>query len=173
MDVPPKPQLTGAAVVLRLVQPTDRAELRRILAEPAVARWWGPPDSDDWPDGGIADDEARYAVLADGAVVGLIQYGEEPDLMYRHASVDIMLDPAVHGRGLGRDAIRTLVRHLIDDRGHHRVVIDPAAANERAIAVYASVGFRPVGVMRRYERDADGRGWHDGLLMELLAGELR
>jgi len=25
--------------------------------------------------------------------------------------------------------------------------------------------------MRRYERDADGSGWHDGLLMELLAGE--
>lgn len=35
-----------------------------------------------------------------------------------------------------------------------------------------SVGFRPVGVMRRNERDADGSGWHDGLLMDLLAEEL-
>jgi aminoglycoside 6'-N-acetyltransferase len=26
--------------------------------------------------------------------------------------------------------------------------------------------------MRRYERDADGRGWHDGLLMDLLGEEL-
>lgn len=26
--------------------------------------------------------------------------------------------------------------------------------------------------MRRYERDANGGGWHDGLLMELLAEEL-
>jgi aminoglycoside 6'-N-acetyltransferase len=26
--------------------------------------------------------------------------------------------------------------------------------------------------MRRYERDADGVGWHDGLLMDLLDGEL-
>jgi len=26
--------------------------------------------------------------------------------------------------------------------------------------------------MRRYERDADGNGWHDGLLMDLLAEEL-
>jgi hypothetical protein len=25
--------------------------------------------------------------------------------------------------------------------------------------------------MRRYERDAGGRGWHDGLLMELVAQE--
>jgi hypothetical protein len=29
-----------------------------------------------------------------------------------------------------------------------------------------------VGTMRRYERDADGVGWHDGLLMDLLAEEL-
>jgi aminoglycoside 6'-N-acetyltransferase len=34
------------------------------------------------------------------------------------------------------------------------------------------VGFRPVGVMRRYERGPDGV-WHDGLLMDMLAGELR
>jgi RimJ/RimL family protein N-acetyltransferase len=33
-------------------------------------------------------------------------------------------------------------------------------------------GFRPVGILRRYERDADGVGWHDGLLMDLLAEEL-
>jgi hypothetical protein len=25
--------------------------------------------------------------------------------------------------------------------------------------------------MREYERDADGIGWHDGLLMELLASD--
>ena len=32
-------------------------------------------------------------------------------------------------------------------------------------------GFQAVGVMRRYERDVDGTGWHDGLLMELIARE--
>ena len=109
---------------------------------------------------------------SDGAIVGLIQYGEEETPAYRHASIDIFLDPAVHGQGIGRDAIWTLAHHLIDDRGHHRIVIDPAVDNEAAVRCYASVGFRPVGVMRRYERDADGSGWHDGLLMDLLAEEL-
>ena len=52
-----------------------------------------------------------------------------------------------------------------------RLTIDPAADNQRAIRAYRRVGFRPVGVMRRYERDVGGDGWHDGLLMELLAGE--
>jgi hypothetical protein len=48
---------------------------------------------------------------------------------------------------------------------------DPAAANEPAIRCYAKVGFRPVGVMRQYERGGDGR-FHDGLLMDLLREQL-
>ena len=67
--------------------------------------------------------------------------------------------------------MRAVLTYLIDDLGHHRVIIDPAVENERAIHVYEKLGFRRVGVMRRYERGADGE-WHDGLLMELLAEEL-
>jgi len=102
----------------------------------------------------------------------MIQYAEELTPQYRHASIDLFLDPVVHGRGVGRDAVRTLARYLIEDRGHHRLVIDPAADNEAAIRCYAAVGFRPVGVMRAYEHDVDGPGWHDGLLMDLLAPDL-
>lgn len=69
----------------------------------------------------------RFAVVHDGAVRGLVQYGEEEDPAYRHASIDIFLDPAVHRRGVGRDAVRTLAHHLVRHRGHHRLVIDPAA----------------------------------------------
>jgi aminoglycoside 6'-N-acetyltransferase len=73
---------------------------------------------------------------------------------------------------VGTDAVRTLARHLVRDLGHHRLVIDPATDNEPAIRCYAKVGFKPVGVMRQYERGPDGE-WHDGLLMDLLADELR
>jgi aminoglycoside 6'-N-acetyltransferase len=34
----------------------------------------------------------------------------------------------------------------VHDRGHHRLVIDPAADNERAIRCYERVGFRRIGV---------------------------
>lgn len=104
-------------------------------------------------------------------MAGLIQFFEELDPKYRHAGIDMFLDPAVHGRGLGTEALRRVVRHLIDERGHHRITIDPAAANTASIRTYEKVGFRAVGVMRRSERDADGEGWHDCLLMELLADE--
>ena len=67
--------------------------------------------------------------------------------------------------GLGPEAIRLAARCLFEVRGHHRLTIDPAAENLRAIHAYERVGFRPVGVMRQYERGRDGT-WHDGLLMD-------
>lgn len=60
---------------------------------------------------------------------------------------------------------------MIDDRGHHRITIDPAAHNDRAIRCYEKVGFKRVGVMREYWLDADGVR-RDGLLLDLLAAEL-
>ena len=163
--------LRGEVVVLAPVTAGHVADLRRILQTPEVRRRWGEEAaSAQWP---FDDPSAtRFAILLEGVVRGLVQYGEEEEPAYRHASIDIFLDPEVHGRGVGRDAVHTLARHLVRDRGHHRLVIDPATDNEAAIRCYAAVGFRPVGVMRRYERDADGAGWHDGLLMDLLAEEL-
>ena len=115
--------------------------------------------------------DTAFVIEIDGVVVGSIQCSEEPDPDYRHAVLDLFVDTAHQGGGLGPDAIRTAARWLIEERGHHRLTIDPSAANERAIAAYRRVGFRPVGVMRRYERGPDGT-WHDGLLMDLLADEL-
>ncbi len=116
-------------------------------------------------------DVTAYVIELEGRVVGWIQCQAEEEPDYRHANMDIYVDPAVHGRGVGTDAVRTLARHLFVDHGHHRLIIDPAVGNTAAIRSYSKVGFRPVGVMRRYERGPDGT-WHDGLLMDLLAEEL-
>ena len=158
-------------MLIRPLSDPDEAELRRIHSTPEVARWWGEPE-----EGFPADDDpesTRLAIELDGRVIGLIEFYEEPTPRYRHATVDLFLDPTVHGRGLGSEALRRVVRHLIVERGHHRITIDPALANAVAIRTYERVGFRPVGVMRGYERDTNGDGWHDALLMELLAGEER
>ncbi len=157
--------------MLRALAEGDEAELRRIHSTPEVVRWWNvPTEGFPWTD---EPEATRLTIEVDGRVAGLIQYYEELDPRYRHASIDLFLDPALHGRGLGTEALRRVVRDLIDDRGHHRITIDPAAANAAAVRTYEKVGFRRVGVMRRYERDTGGGGWHDGLLMELLAGEER
>jgi GNAT superfamily N-acetyltransferase len=72
--------------------------------------------------------------------------------------VDIFLHPDWYGRGLGADAIGALARYLFQQRGHHRLTIDPAAHNQRTIRCYQRVGFRPVGIMRCHERGPDAAG---------------
>ena len=116
--------------------------------------------------------QTSFAIEVDGTVVGSIQVAEEEEPDYRHAGIDLFIDTDHQGRGLGPEAIRLLAGWLFDARGHHRLTIDPAAANARAIRAYERVGFRPVGIMRQYERGADGT-WHDGLLMDLLPQDLR
>ena len=154
-------------MVLRELRDSDTSELRRIRSTHEVARWWDPPP----PDFPTSDEPeaTRMTILVEDAVMGLIQFYEVLEAKYRHASIDLFVDPVQHGRGIGTEAVRRVVRHLIEDRGHHRITIDPATANAAAIRSYEKAGFRPVGVMRRYERDLGGGGWHDGLLMELLA----
>lgn len=168
------PTLLGPRVVLRSGRLEDAPALRAVFAAPEVARWWPSADEDE-----IAsllenrDPEVdAWMIEVDGRVVGLIQGYEETDPMYRHGGIDIVLHPDAHGRGLGPEAIRVLAHHLFEERGHHRIVIDPNAANERAIHVYEKVGFRRVGVLRQYEWSASEDRWTDGVLMDMLRHEL-
>jgi aminoglycoside 6'-N-acetyltransferase len=165
-------ELKGERVVLRPLTEADVPALVAIQAQPSVARWWDQPDESDLRKQAAGEsEETSFTITVGGTLAGLIQYVEENEPMYRHAGIDLFLSEDFQGRGLGTDAVRTLARHLVDDRGHHRLTIDPAADNRAAIRAYEKVGFRPVGVMRRYERAADGE-WRDGLLMDLLAEEL-
>ena len=161
--------LSGPRVSLRNATFGDLARITAIRHEPEVARRWGTPEEGELEE--FLKDEKTFVVEAEGSVIGAIQYGEEDEPMYRHASIDIFLTTPRHGEGFGSEAVRVLARYLIEERGHHRLTIDPAADNTAAIRAYEKVGFRPVGVMRSYERGPDGT-WHDGLLMELLADEL-
>ncbi|MFD9727761.1 GNAT family N-acetyltransferase [Streptomyces sp. NPDC059072] len=166
--------LCGNAVELRPAQRHHVPELATIRATPEVrARWRGGPDLEAEVAEDLTDPATHCLTIHhQDRVVGMIQWHAEEEPDYRHAGIDLFLDPAVHGRGLGTDAVGTLARHLVRDLGFHRLVIDPAADNAAAIRCYTKVGFRPVGIMRQYERGADGT-WHDGLLMDLLAEELK
>ena len=165
--------LRGPRLQLRPVRLEDVPRLAAIAAEPEVARWWGEvPESELRTMASGGANTEGFAVEVNGEVVGMIQVYEEPDQQYRHAGIDIFLSSAATGQGLGREAVEVLASHLFEQRGHHRLTIDPAAHNSRAIKAYERVGFKPVGFMRQYERGPAGE-WHDGLLMDMLADELR
>ena len=170
----PAQDLSGDAVRLRPLRPDDEEAIVAILTAPENAEWWPGYDEERARREYFEDHDGEselYAIEHEGRVVGFIQSYEETDPDYRHAGIDVTLSPSATDRGLGTDSVRTLARHLLEVEGHHRLVIDPAAANARAIRCYEKVGFRPVGVMRQYEADGRG-GWRDGLLMDLLRSDL-
>jgi aminoglycoside 6'-N-acetyltransferase len=162
------PVLDGTLARLRPVREHDLPKLLAILDEPEVAQWWRRSEWERVDELGAQ----TFAIEFGNDVAGCIQYSEETDPDYFAAAVDIFVGTAAQGRGVGPDVMRTLITWLLDVRGHHRLTVDPAAENARAIHVYEKLGFRPVGVLREYERVEDGV-WRDALLLELLEEDFR
>lgn len=169
-------QLHGSQVVLQLMSEADVDAITEILADPQVAMWWGQWDRERVKEEFTDSDLGVYVIrpLIDGEpgpVIGSAQYFEELSPDFKHAGMDVFLDGRYRGKGYGADVIRTLCRHLFYDRGHHRIVVDPDARNEKAIAAWKSVGFRQVGLMRMSQRGPDEQ-WHDSVMLEALKDEV-
>jgi aminoglycoside 6'-N-acetyltransferase len=140
--------------------------IRELHATPEVQRWWDPAP-DGWPQR-TEEPVEQLTVLVDGEIAGYVQFAEEADPDARHADVDIFLGPDHQGRGLGTEAMRRVARHLIEERGHHRITLSASPENERAIRSYEKAGFRRVGVLCRSARHRGTGEWKDELLMELV-----
>lgn len=169
--------LRGARLNLRPVEDDDLARLLAILREPAVAEHWSEPDDEAdrrLLSGNDADGAERittFVITLDDEPIGWLAGWEKLDPEYRHAGIDLFIATEHHGNAFGPEAIRLVCRWLFEARGHHRITIDPAADNVHAIAAYEKVGFKRVGIMRCYERGADGT-YHDGMLLDLLPEDL-
>lgn len=164
--------LRGPRVTLRPLLESDIPPLARILTHPEVAEWWPVPSEEALRIDVLGSEgTVPLAIEVEGELTGLVMYEEMLWRDYFSVGIDIALGGERVGRGYGSEALRVLCRWLIDVAGHHRIQLDPAAGNARAIRTYEKVGFRPVGIMRQYERGPDGQ-WRDSLLMDMLADEL-
>ena len=73
-------------MTLRPLAEGDEAELLRIHRTPEVMRWWDVPEERfPWDE----PESTRLTIEVDGAVAGLIQFSEELEPRYRHASIEI------------------------------------------------------------------------------------
>ncbi len=173
------PILIGPRVLLRPCREADLPHLLAILREPAVASHWSEADDDfdrqallsgDDPDG--AERITTFVIMSEDEVIGWIAGWEKLHRDYRHAGIDLFITTKQQGKGYGTEAVRLVCKFLFEERGHHRITIDPAADNLRAVHAYEKVGFKRVGILRQYERGADGT-YHDGMLLDLLPEDLR
>jgi aminoglycoside 6'-N-acetyltransferase len=88
-----------------------------------------------------------FIVEADDVAVGYVEawWDQDPP---SQGGIDMFLIPEARGCGIGPDAARGLVRHLLDERGWTRVTVDPYTWNERAIRAWRKAGFVDVETRR-------------------------
>lgn len=175
------PTLRGQRVMLRPMTHADAPHLVRWANEPDFAwfQWGRRP-------GRFADDEAAskwmdyiaehrgvvFAIDYEGRPIGQVNYR---DLQPKGQSAEVGIgigEPALWGKGLGREALGLLVKHLVDDLGVHRVSLSVLAYNDRAIASYKAAGFEVEGV----ERDGvmtDKGHFADDVKMAYVVGRAR
>ena len=112
----------------------------------------------------------RLVIEADGVRAGTVSW----ELVNERSSIvrleRLALHPDQRGRGIADEATRRLQRHLLLERGYHRLELEVYAFNERALAHAQRVGYAQEGLKRRaYWRH--GR-WNDAVLFSLIADDL-
>ena len=175
------PTLRGQHVTLRPMTHADAPHLVRWAGDPDFAWFqWGRrpgrfPDDQaarQWIDAIAENRGVTFAIEHEGRPVGQVNYR---DLRPKGKSAEVGIgigEPSLWGRGLGREALGLLVKHLVDDLGLHRITLSVLAYNDRAIASYKASGFEVEGI----ERDGvmtDRGHWADDVKMAYVVGRAR
>jgi RimJ/RimL family protein N-acetyltransferase len=84
-----------------------------------------------------------YTVLEGDRVVGHAEIGRIDEQDGHGWLMRVLIgDPSDRGRGLGRAIVRSLIRTAFDDLSLKRLYLHALKANEPAVALYRSLGFR-------------------------------
>ena len=173
------PILAGQRVRLRPMTAEDAGHIARWAADPEFARsQWGRMRTQGTDAARefieyFRNDGARlFAIEHDARVVGFANY-RDLDRGDRKCEIGLGIgERDLWSKGLGRDALRALLRHLFEDQGLQRVALHVIATNDRAIASYKACGFEVEGIERRSRRGDDGE-WQDMVAMAALRGRER
>lgn len=140
----------------------DYALLEDWMGRPHWQEWWGDVETElgyvrDMVEG--RDRTRPFLFLLDGRSAGYIQYWRvsdnlaEPWISKAPWLIDVPADAigvdlsigveADLGKGLGTAVLKAFL-HKLADEGHRNIIIDPDAANTRAIRAYEKAGFVPL-----------------------------
>ena len=174
--------LEGVLVNLRAQEASDAKRLHRWINDRDVTLYLGAryEASLAFEEGFMAERAgtphsfaaANFAIeTKDGVHIGFcgLHRGRPEE---RTADLGIMIgDKDYHERGFGTDAMLAIVRFAFEQMNLHRVSLGVFEFNQRALAVYARVGFVEEG-RERHGYFQDGRYW-DVVRMSVLEDEWR
>jgi RimJ/RimL family protein N-acetyltransferase len=108
------------------------------------------------PEAGIV----RFVIEVDGDIVGeCLLYGI--DDYSRLSNLGISLRQDRWGKGVGQDAVRTLVRYAFDYLNLRKVSLEALADDPRAVGAYRKAGFAEEGRFRAHT-------WHGGRYADVV-----
>lgn len=141
------------------IRPLRGEDLPVVLAIEAKGHAfpWSPANFRD----ALAGNYYMVVLEQGGRIVG---YGVVQVILDEGHLLNITIDPAQHGAGLGR----LLLEHLLDYARHHTdtLFLEVRPSNTRAVRLYQAAGFNEIGLRRNYYPARDG-GREDALLMAL------
>lgn len=166
--------LHGDMVVLRPVSPRDYPSILDWQNDPDVAWLMDYEQAFSLEDIAAQEAEAQrdgcpFVIELDGRPIGRIGLNrfharDAASALYVYIGL-----PELWGRGLGRDAVRTILGHAFDTLGLELVELWTLAGNERAVRAYEACGFRVDGRLRARSVKDDAR--HDHLVMSITREE--
>jgi len=169
----------GARFRLRPIGSADLEWLRRLRNHPETRRWLGDPRrvtarrQRSWYRELGRDPSRAYRIFEMRGSAGWEKLGmarfHEIDRRNRSMGVGGDIAPEHRGRGYGRILYRLIFRLGFERMRLERLWLHVLEQNARARALYASLGFREVGRLRRAIRH--GRRWHDYVVMDILREE--
>jgi RimJ/RimL family protein N-acetyltransferase len=173
--------LQGERVRLRPLRITDAAAFQPWINDPEIQRLLGGrgwqyslPAQEEYVRARLANDWEHGFALAievmdvEGAprLIGNLEL-RKLEAVERRGEIGIMIGEREYwSRGYGEDAMRTICGYGFRDLDLHRLELNVAAFNARALRCYEKVGFTIEGRLRDH-RYVAGR-YHDTLLMGLL-----
>jgi RimJ/RimL family protein N-acetyltransferase len=172
--------LYGDRVALRPFELDDVARLQVWLDDPDVRLGWDDEEAtrsradlerELRPAITGEDQDTRWFVIQeDDAPVGALHLHLSEH--HRNAEIDILIgEGAARDRGLGSDAIGTIMRYVFDELACHRLWLITSINNPRAIRCYEKCGLQREGVLR--EAGFQAGAPVDGVVMSILEREWR
>jgi RimJ/RimL family protein N-acetyltransferase len=166
----------GDRVILRAIEREDLPDYVQWLNDPAVLEYFADmvplslEKEEKWYNDMLQNPRFRaFAIEFEGQHIGSAGLA---DVDGRNARAEIGLFiglPEMWDRGLGLDALTTLVRFGFQQMNLNRIHLQVFAGNERAIHLYEKAGFRHEGCWRQ-AAFRHGR-YHDLLWMSVLREE--
>jgi len=143
-------------IIIRALEPDDMPRINEVISQPRAI--WGtlqvPLQSLEvrrkWQQS-ASDADTQLVALIDGEVVGVAGMQLETNRRRAHAaSVGMAVHDDHAGRGAGRALLVALIEKAENWLNIQRIELSVWTDNDRAIALYESLGFEREGVLRRY-----------------------